>query len=121
MIFATQWHGHGAFLALVTAFAAATPAGAGDQAASALRGYCVTKLELQAHICDCLLRQFGKLNDGQQALVEAQLSDQKAVLPALRAALLPADARQAESFLARETLLCRPSGLGDYRAGRIST
>ena len=118
---ARRWHGHGAVLASVIAFAAATPAGAGEQAASALRLYCMTKLQLQAHICDCLLRQFGKLNDGQQALVEAQVSDRKAALPALRAALLPADEQQAESFLARETVLCRPSGRGDCRGGRVST
>ena len=111
---ARRFQGRGASFVIMIAFTAAMPAGADERAASALLVYCTTKLNVPAGVCDCLIKQFGKLNEGQQALVEARLLDQRAALDGLRAALLPTDAEQAEAFLARETLLCRPSGQRDY-------
>jgi hypothetical protein len=86
------------------------PAGADEEDAATLTEYCQTTMKASARICDCLLQQFSRLSDAQQALLGAILRNDEAALSPLRAALSPADAQQVDGFLARESLLCRPSG-----------
>ena len=86
------------------------PASAGEADAATLRDYCRAEIAASGQVCDCLLRQFDKLTDGQQALVGAILRQDATAIPALRADLTEAEARRAETFIAGETLLCRPSG-----------
>ena len=86
------------------------PAGAGEADGVTLRDYCRAEIAASGQVCDCLLRQFDKLTDGQQALVGAILRQDATAIPALRADLTEAEARRAETFIAGETLLCRPSG-----------
>jgi hypothetical protein len=98
-----------AFGVLLAALTSA-PANASEIDAAALTEYCQTTMKASAGICDCLLRQFAKLSDAQQALLGAVLRDDEAALEMLHTALSPADAQQVDGFLARESLLCRPSG-----------
>ena len=86
------------------------PAAASEEDAATLRNYCRTEIAASGQVCDCLLRQFAKLTNGQQALIRAILTDEAAAIAGLRADLTEAEATQAEGFMARETMLCRPSG-----------
>ena len=61
-------------------------------------------------MCDCLLRQFAKLGEGEQGLLGAMLRADTAAIPALSAALTPEAVDRVDAFVTRETLLCRPSG-----------
>jgi hypothetical protein len=86
------------------------PAVAGEDDAAALRDHCRAEIAATGSTCDCLLRQFSKLSDAQQAVVAATIRDDADAAAAARATLTNADAAEADSFLQRETLLCRPSG-----------
>ena len=98
------------FVPLLILVASAMPAAAGDLDEATLRDYCRAEIAASGHVCDCLMRQFDKLTDGQQALVGAILRQDATAIPALRTGLTEAEARRAETFIAGETLLCRPSG-----------
>ncbi|HET7715202.1 MAG TPA: hypothetical protein VFK86_06215 [Bauldia sp.] len=87
-----------------------TSAAANEADAAVVRDYCRAEIAATGQVCDCLLRQFDKLTDGQQALVAAIVRDDAAALAAARAELAGAELAQAETFLKAETLLCRPSG-----------
>lgn len=97
----------GALIAVVAAFA---PAAASEEDAVTLRDYCRSEIAASGQVCDCLLRQFAKLAEGQQALLRAILTDEAAAIAGLRADLTEAEVQQVETFIARETMLCRPSG-----------
>jgi hypothetical protein len=98
------------FVPLLILVASAMPAAAGDLDEATLRDYCRAEIAASGQVCDCLLRQFDKLTDGQQALVGAILRQDATAIPALRTGLTEAEARRAETVIAGETLLCRPSG-----------
>jgi hypothetical protein len=91
---------------LICGLAAASPVIAGEQEAEALRAYCRAEIAPAGQLCDCLLRQFAKLTEDRQALVAAIVSNDAAAL----ATASEAERDEAEAFLKRETLLCRPSG-----------
>jgi hypothetical protein len=95
---------------LIAVLAAFGPAAASEEDAATLRDYCRSEIAPSGQVCDCLLHQFAKLTDGQQALIRAILMDEAAAIGGLRADLTVAEATQAEGFMARETMLCRPSG-----------
>jgi hypothetical protein len=97
-------------VALFGGMAAALPAAAAEDDASALRDYCRTEIAASGQLCDCLIRQFAKLTEAQQTLVAAMVRNDAAALAAARADLFGAQLTQAETFLKTETLLCRPSG-----------
>jgi Kef-type K+ transport system membrane component KefB len=97
-----------AILAALAVLAAA-PAAADDDDAAVVLAHCRASPST-ARLCDCLLRQFDKLGEDQQALVAALIGEDMAAIAALRLELTADEAALAEGFLARETLLCRPSG-----------
>ena len=99
-----------ASVTLVAGLATIAPAAASEEDAATLRDYCRAEIAASGQVCDCLLRQFAKLTEGQQALLRAILTDEAAAIAGLRAELTEAEAKQAEEFIASETLLCRPSG-----------
>lgn len=72
--------------------------------------YCRAEIAPTEQTCDCLLRQFAKLSDGQQALVAAIVRNDAEAIAEAREDLTDSDAAAADGFLTRETLLCRPSG-----------
>lgn len=85
-------------------------AAAAEDDATAVRDYCRTEIAPSGQLCDCLMRQFAKLTEGQQRLVAAMVRNDAAALAAARAELAGGELTQAEMFLKTETLLCRPSG-----------
>lgn len=100
----------GSAFAVLLAVAASNPADAGEADAATLAEYCRTTMNAPAGVCDCLLRQFAKLGEDQQALLAAIVANDEAAMTALRAAMSPADTAEVDGFLARKSLLCRPSG-----------
>ena len=56
------------------------PAAASEEDAATLRDYCRAEIAASGQVCDCLLRQFAKLTDGQQALLGAILKDEAAAI-----------------------------------------
>ena len=86
------------------------PVAASEEDTTTLLNYCRAEIAASGQVCDCLLRQFAKLADGQQALLRAILTDEAAAIAGLRADLTEAEVQQVETFIARETMLCRPSG-----------
>jgi hypothetical protein len=91
---------------LIGGLVTAWPVLAGELQAEALRAHCRAEIAPTGQLCDCVLRQFAKLTEDQQALVAAMVSNDAVAL----AAASVNEREEAESFLKRETLLCRPSG-----------
>jgi hypothetical protein len=96
--------------AILIGVVAALPAVAGESEARVVGDYCRAEIAPTGQVCDCLLRQLAKLTEEQQALVASIVEEDATAVAAARAELTAAELEQAESFLTRETLLCRPSG-----------
>jgi hypothetical protein len=98
-----------ASVTLIAVLATIAPVAANEEDAATLRDYGRAEIAAPGRLCDCLLRQFAKLTEGQQTLVAATVRDDPTAIAAARADLAGAELAQAEAFLKTETLLCRPS------------
>ena len=95
---------------LLVGAALARPLAASEDDAATVRDYCRSEIAPTGQTCDCLLRQFAKLSERQQALVAAIIRDDAEAISDAREALTDSDAAAADGFLKRGALLCRPSG-----------